>query len=56
MFLVEMMRKLLAQTRTCPKCGHRQPIKSGELRKERCEKCRVDKDFLDHIKVGSWVN
>ncbi len=47
MFLVEMMRKLLAQTRTCPKCGHRQPIKSGELRKERCEKCGAELSLKD---------
>jgi len=37
MFLFEMVRRLIVQTRVCPSCGHRQP-KSAD-RRERCEKC-----------------
>ncbi len=39
MFLVEMMRKLIGQTRVCPHCGHRQQAVQDDRRRERCEKC-----------------
>ncbi|UTF50793.1 hypothetical protein NLA06_02560 [Desulfomicrobium sp. ZS1] len=39
MFLVEMMRRLISQVQVCPRCGHRQPVRAGEKRSERCEKC-----------------
>ena len=39
MFLVEMMRRLIGQTRVCPHCGHRQQALLGDRPRERCEKC-----------------
>ncbi len=39
MFLVEMLRRLITQIRVCPSCGHRQPVRAGEKRRDRCEKC-----------------
>lgn len=39
MFLVEMMRKLIGQTRVCRHCGHRQQALQGDRPRERCEKC-----------------
>jgi len=39
MFLVEMMRRLISQVLVCPRCGHRQALRAGEKRRERCEKC-----------------
>jgi len=39
MFLVEMVRRLISQVQVCPSCGHRQPVRSAEKRRERCEKC-----------------
>lgn len=39
MFLVEMVRRLISQTRSCPKCGHRQAEFVDGRRRDRCEKC-----------------
>ena len=39
MFLVEMVRRLITKGQVCPACGHRQPVRSGEKRRDRCEKC-----------------
>jgi len=41
MFLVEMVRRLIAQVQICPSCGHRQPVRSGEKHGARCEKCKA---------------